>query len=262
MPEGPASVKHVALNRIDELVNPTEAELDAFEQAKAGRREYKRKETITRQGDRVSEIYLLANGWVAGNVEVDLVRTQLVKVNLPGDILGLPNATLSRAAVTLTAITDATVDVIPLEALGRLFEVAPRLAFALFLTTQQERLMLMDQLSVVGQTSALQRLAALLLHIHRRLSVLDAVDGDTFDWPLSQELVGQAAGLTAIHVNRTFRDMKRAGLIASEGKRMRLLDTQRLTEIAGVPERSFVRKPSWLASLGGGGNKKEAVRRR
>ncbi len=249
MPEGLARVKHVALSRVDELVKPSEAELEAFEQAKTCRREFKRKETITRRGDRVSEIYLLAEGWVAGNIEVDLVRTQLVKVNLPGDILGLPNLTLTSAAVTLTAITQATVDVIPLEELGRLFEIAPRLAFALFLTTQQERVMLMDQLSVVGQTSALERLAALLLHLHRRLSLLGAVEDDSFDWPLSQELVAQAVGLTAIHVNRTFRDMRQSGLIASEGKKMRLLDIPGLTEIAGLPERSFVREPPWLASL-------------
>lgn len=262
MAEGLARVKHVALDRVDELVTPSGAELEAFEQAKSSRRQFKRKEAITRQGDRVSEIYLLADGWVAGNVEVDLVRTQLVKINLPGDILGLPNATLTRAAVTLTAITDATVDVIPLEELGRLFEIAPRLAFALFLTTQQDRVMLMDQLSIVGQTNALQRLSSLLLQIHRRLSGLGAVDGDAFDWPLSQELVAQAAGLTAIHVNRTLRDMRRAGLIAAEGKRMHLLDIPRLTELAGVPERIFVRQPPWLASLGAGTKTKEAARSR
>jgi CRP-like cAMP-binding protein len=248
-------VKHVALNRVEELLTPSQAELEAFEQAKTDRREFKRKETITCQGDRVSEVYLLTDGWVAGSVEVDLVRTQLVKVNLPGDILGLPNAALTRAAVTLTAITPATLDVIPLERLGQLFELAPRLALALFLATQRERVMLMDQLSVIGQTSALQRLAALLLDIHRRLSALGFVHGGAFDWPLSQELVAQAAGLTAIHVNRTLRDMKRAGLIASEPKRMQL---PRLTELAGVPERRFVRQPSWLTSVGADLETKEA----
>jgi CRP-like cAMP-binding protein len=245
-----ARVKHVALNRFHELVTPSPAELEAFERAKTERREFKRRENITRHGDKVNEIYLLAEGWVAGNIEVDLVRTQLVKVNLPGDVLGLPNITLARAAVTLTAITNATVDVIPVEELGRLFEIAPKLSFALFLTTQQERIMLMDQLSIVGQTSALERLAALILHIHRRLSALGAVEDESFEWPLSQELVAQAVGLTAIHVNRTFGDMKRGGLIQTEGKRMRLLNVPRLTELAGLPERTFVREPSWLATLG------------
>ena len=223
-------MKHVALNRFHELITPSSAELEAFEKAKTDRREFKRRESITRQGDKVNEIYLLAEGWVAGSIEVDLVRTQLVKVNLPGDILGLPNITLTRAAVTLTAIT-------------------PKLSFALFLTTQQERIMLMDQLSVVGQTSALERLAALFLHIHRRLLALGAVEDDTFEWPLSQELVAQAVGITAIHVNRTYRDMKRMGLIETIGKRMRLPDLPRLNEVAGLPERNFVRETAWLSSL-------------
>ena len=242
-------MKHVALNRFHELITPSSAELEAFEKAKTDRREFKRRESITRQGDKVNEIYLLAEGWVAGSIEVDLVRTQLVKVNLPGDILGLPNITLTRAAVTLTAITNATVDVIPIEELARLFEIAPKLSFALFLTTQQERIMLMDQLSVVGQTSALERLAALFLHIHRRLLALGAVEDDTFEWPLSQELVAQAVGITAIHVNRTYRDMKRMGLIETIGKRMRLPDLPRLNEVAGLPERNFVRETAWLSSL-------------
>ena len=238
------------IHHLHEFVTPNAMELEAFDRAKKCRREFKRKEIITSQGDRVKEIYVLTEGWVAASMEVDLVRTQLIKVNLPGDILGLPNISLARAAVTLTAITPAVVDVIPLEEFGRLFEIVPRLAFALFVATQRERVMLSDQLAMVGQTCALQRLAALLLSFHRRLSALGAVDGDSFDWPLSQEQVARCAGITAIHVNRTFRDMKCDGLIAAGGKRIHLLDIPRLTDLAGLPERHFVREPAWLASLG------------
>jgi CRP-like cAMP-binding protein len=239
---------------LSEFVTPTSTELAFLDGASHSRRQFKRNQLISSQGEPVREVYFLAEGWVGAFLDVNFGRHQLAKVYLPGDFAGLPNIAMSQTAESLVALTNVTLDVLRIEQLGRLFETAPRFAFNLFVTSQQERVMLMDQLAVVGQSSAIQRVAALLVHFHRRLSVLQPDAGDVIDWPLSQQRVAQGAGLTAIHVNRTFRELTRRGLIAREGKQIRFLDVDGLWELAGLPERSWVKDPRWLAECCGGGD--------
>lgn len=245
----PLPVTREPLLRFNEVFTPTSVEVEALARARRTRREFRRRQVICRHGERVSDIYLLVQGWVASSVDVDSCRRQMVKLHFPGDFLGMPNIALATSAETLIALTAGSVDVIPLDALGRLFETAPRLAFALFVTSQHERVMLMDQLAAIGQTSATQRICALLLYVSRRLKPFDPLAAEAFEWPLSQEHVAQATALSAIHVNRTLRNLEQMGLIARERRRIRLLDLERLEALAAFPERRLVREPSWLTSV-------------
>ena len=197
----------------------------------------------------MNEVYFLIKGWVSSTIDVDFDHRQLVKIHLPGEMLGLPNMALVRSAETLTALTPATIGVIPLGRLAQLFETAPRLAFTLFVAAQQERVMLMDHVAALGQTKAIQRVCAMLLRVHRRVKMFDVDRGDVIEWPLSQRHFGQGAGITTIHVNRTLRELQRRRLIARAGKRIRLLDIEQLTKLAALPERHFVREPEWLTGV-------------
>lgn len=236
------------LRRLSEFVVPTASELAELEKAKHARRSFRRNQLISREGRPVTEVYFVADGWVGSSLEVNFGRKQLAKIYLPGDFAGLPNLAMAETAENLFALTNVTVDTIPLDHLARLFEAAPRFACMLFVTAQHERVMLMDQLAVVGQSRAIQRVAALILHLHRRLSVLRSDSGNVIDWPLSQERVGEGAGLTTVHVNRTFRELTKQGLIVRERRQLRILDLERLSELAGLPERPTAKEPGWVAN--------------
>lgn len=257
-------MERIALRRLSEFVTPTDEELAAFDAAKLERRCYRRNQIICSQGALVREVYFITSGWAGGSLEVNFGRKQLSKLYLPGDVAGLPNIAMPHAAETVFALTKVTLDVIPLDRLAHLFERSPRFGLMLFVMSQQERVMLMDQLAIVGQSCAIQRVAALLLHVYRRLAVISPETGSLIDWPLSQQRVAQGAGLSAIHVNRTFRELTRRGLIEREGKRIRLIDVERLSELADFPERHWVKNARWLtsccASVRQTGNSAEEIR--
>lgn len=236
----------IPLHRFQEFISLSDAELDALERARTHTVEMSRRQSLRRQGDPVNEVYLLASGWVASCVDTSQGRRQIVKIHLPGDILGSPSIALERAAETLTALTPVKVEVIPVEAFARLFETVPRLGFAMFLNAQQERVMLMDRVTSLGQTQAPQRLAALLLHVHERLKLAEPRVGKSFELPLTQEELAQATGLTSVHINRTFQELDRRGVIKRNGRRFTLLDTRALRELASLPTRELVRDASRL----------------
>lgn len=233
-------------HRLHAFTNPTPLELSAFEGVAEQTLTFRRKEVIRAQGAKVNEVYFLTEGWVSCSMNVLNGRRQIVTVNLPGDLLGIPSLCLTRAAVTFETLTPVVVQAISLDAFAGLFTKLPRLALSMFLVSQQERVLLMERLASVGQTKAVQRLAAFLLHIHERLQRVDPSVDRSFELPLTQADLAEIVGLTFVHVNRSLRELDRRGLIERSGKRVTLVDVESLRELAGLPSHQFVRDPEWL----------------
>lgn len=205
-----------------------------------------RHRTIRREGDRVQSVYMLLDGWALSSITLADGRRQIVKAHLPGDILGSPSIALAAAAETLTALTQVRIRSVSLAAFGSIFERLPHLAALMFLSAQQERVILMDRLCSVARTSAESRLAALILHLRDRLALLQPDLNARFEHPLTQEQLGDILGLTSVHVNRVFRVLEGKRLIRRDGYAIELLDIAALRRLSGVPARTLAQDLSWL----------------
>ncbi|KRB86053.1 hypothetical protein ASE00_04735 [Sphingomonas sp. Root710] len=236
--------------RYNEFIELSPADLAALGEAGGPELRYPRNQRIRTQGDRVTCVYLLVDGWVASSIDLANGHRQIVKIHLPGDLMGVPSITLSRAAETLTPFTLSVVRPVPLAAMGSILLSRPRLTAALFLSAQQERIILMDRITSLGRTNSAQRLATFLLHIYDRLRFLEPDLGTTFAMPITQEQIADVIGLTPIHVNRVFRRLEAAGLIIRQGRDITLTDPDALREMSGMPERRWLRQPEWLAGDG------------
>lgn len=206
----------------------------------------RRGQTFQREGDVVSGFYLHIRGWISSSIVLRNGDRLIQKVHLPGDMLATPSMVLPHAADTLTAITEAVTAFVPYERIGQLLTDMPRLG-ALFTTAaQMERLALMDMLAITGNASAKEQLARLLVDLHTRLTPIDMVQDDSFHLPLTQEIIGDLVGLTAVHVNRTIRAMEAEGLISRQGHRFRLLDLPALRQLSPLPPRRPRFEAPWL----------------
>jgi CRP/FNR family transcriptional regulator, anaerobic regulatory protein len=231
---------------LSEFLSPTPAEFDIFVNLAGPVQEVARHRQIRREGDRPQSVYLLVEGWALSSATLPDGGRQILKVHLPGDILGSPSMALEAAAETLTALTLVKLRTISHADFGSLFTRSPRLAALMFLSAQQERLILMDRLCSVGRTSAECRLAAFLVHLHDRLKVIQPDIGSRFEHPLTQEQIGDVIGLTSVHVNRVFRTLEGKKLIVRDGHSVELLDIDALRKMGGVPVRAPARDLSWL----------------
>lgn len=207
---------------------------------------------LRREGETPRSIYLLLDGWMASSVLLPGGERQITKFHLPGDLLGTPSMCLQRAADTLTALTAASVSRVPLTAFGELFRRSPHFAAAMLLSIQRERVALMDRLAAVGRTPALARVAALLLDLTERLGAVSGEVVDEIDLPVTQEQIGDHLGLTAVHVNRVFRQLVDTGLIRRHRQRVELLDPARLRAMSARQERAPTQDVSWLLGSAAG----------
>lgn len=215
------------IHRWQALANLTAGEQDALLTLAKSERTYSARDTIRSEGDVATGIYVHIDGWIASSVLLRTGGRLIQKIHLPGDMLGTPSMVTTRAADTLTAITDVRVASVSFKTLSALFRRFPRLAALFTFSVQVERLALMDALAVLGRGSAKERLARLLLDFHDRLLPLGAVTDDAFNLPLTQTVIGDLVGLTSVHVNRELRELSERGLIARRGPRIGWSTSQR-----------------------------------
>lgn len=209
-------------------------------------RQYERGAFLTHEHDEDHGCFVLLKGWTASTMVFTDGSRAIIKVHMPGDMLGSPSMALTRSADSVMALTPCVVTSLSLNRIGRLFETNPRLAALLLLIAQEERVMLMDRLAVTSHGSALERVALLLLQLHSRALRSDASNTHEFDLPLAQRTLADLAGLTAVHVNRSLQRLKREDIAHWSRNHVTIVDQDRLRQIAGVPHRELARNLRWL----------------
>ncbi len=71
-----------------------------------------------------------------------------------------------------------------------------------------------------------------MCELHTRLSCLGLVSGSTCVVPLTQQQLGNALGLTPVHVNRMLRRLRNEGLMEFRKRTLTLHNIEELQEVA------------------------------
>ncbi|MET0372444.1 MAG: Crp/Fnr family transcriptional regulator [Sphingobium sp.] len=236
-------------DRLQKHVSLSEAEMKALARLEENPRKVKRGAIIQRVNDTVTELFVLREGRVMSFVILPDGSRQILRVYFPGDFIGSASTIYSKAPESLVALSDTIICPFDKQALRRLLEEYPRVAALLFLLSNTERVALTDRLASLGRTSAKSRVAAFLLDIFDRLRVTDDNVTDTFDLKLTQEEIGDAIGLTSVHVNRMIRQMEQDGLISRSQGKITLIDLAQLEEIGHYTNRHKHLDLDWLPAM-------------
>jgi len=228
-------------------VRLTEGERQALARLEERTRPLKRGQVLVRENDPSGELFLLARGTVMSYVLTKDGSRQILRFQFPGDLLGSAALAYPRSTETLAALTDALVCPFDRAAFAGLIAAHPRLAGVFLSLHQADRAALTDRLAALGRAPARARVAGLLVEMHERLATAGQVRADgAFVLGLTQEEIGDATGLTAVHVNRTLRLLEEEGLIVREQGRIRLAGVDALKRQANYVNRFDGLVLDWL----------------
>jgi CRP-like cAMP-binding protein len=180
-------------------------------------------------GNRYESLYINHDGWLFRYKILHNGRRQILGFILPEEIFGLQACLYKSSLYSVAAITDASLSAIPANMLNEIFERSPAVSNALFFSALCESAVLGEHLIDTGRRSAYERISHFLLELFARLSPVGLTNDLSFKMPLTQELIGDALGLTTIHVNRTICLLREDKLIAIDGKCVTLLDYEALS---------------------------------
>jgi CRP/FNR family transcriptional regulator, anaerobic regulatory protein len=233
-------------DRFGDLVELTPAERLALGRLEERTRPLKRGAVLVRENDPQSELFILTRGTAMSYVLLDDGSRQILRFLFPGDMVGFSALIYQRSVETIAAVSDCVVSPFERQAMTAIVTEHPRLAALIMAMNQMERVALTDRLVALGRTSAKARVAALLLEIRDSVAAADGPPQQSFILGLTQEEIGDATGLTAVHVNRMLRQLDEEGLIARENGRVTFLNEGALARIANYINRFEGLDLGWL----------------
>jgi len=223
---GTALLKH--LSCVGELSDEDAA---AVESVKGEVRAVDRHRDVLKAGQRPRHSVVVLAGFVARYSIGTEGKRQFHSFYMPTDAPCLEALHIDYMDNNLGALVDSQVGLIQLEALYDLMSERPKVLSLIWRATLIQAAIFREWLLRNSTLPAHSAMAHLFCEIFVRAKAADLVDGNTCDLPVTQEVLGEALGLTAVHVNRTLQVLRRGDLVDLKNGKLIVIDFDRLAEI-------------------------------
>ena len=184
------------------------------------------------QGQTDQPAYILAEGWAISYVLLPNGTRQIIDIKIPGDFLGLRSVLFRTSDHSVEPITPVEASEVTTSDLLNTFSHAPRLATAVLWAVSRDEAIVVEHLVGIGRRNAAERVGHLLLELAARLRLVGLGDKTGYDCPLSQYVLADALGLSAVHVNRVLRELREAGYASFHNGRVTIDDLPGLISFA------------------------------
>lgn len=191
---------------------------------------------LAREGDDTSHCTILVDGYIQRFRLTAHGERQISAFYVRGDPIDLDRLYLPVADDSLQAIKGSTIARIESQALRDLLGRQREIADAVITTMLVDASIFREWILNVGQRDAVRRIAHLLCELGLRMEV-QGIDVRQSPIPLTQQQIGEATGLTSVHVNRTLKQMTSKRYIGRVGALVTLPDMALLRTVAGFDDR-------------------------
>jgi CRP/FNR family transcriptional regulator len=189
------------------------------------------RQTIYRAGEVMPGIPIICDGWAARVCRLADGRRQILSFLLPGDLVSPHAVFAERMSFYVESITTVRHTCIDRAKLNERLVAEPSLA-AVLLNNCLTEIAQADQLATnLGRRCAEERIASLFLHVMEQQEARGLVRDQSFDFPLRQQHIADATGLTSIHVNRIINKLRNDGLIELDRGVLKIIDLAGLRHI-------------------------------
>ncbi len=180
--------------------------------------------------------FTLFSGWAALYQTAATGERQIHRFALPGDFIGFrPNPAIP-IHYSAQSLTEVTVCAFPVDRLDRILRERTDLSARMMDMNAQSMRLCQQYMLGIGRKSAKERLSFLFLELfHRAKSLMGLLEGteeNSIAFPISQEDMADAMGLTSVHVSRTLKELTDAGLLTVKNRRLTIHNEPDLAELA------------------------------
>jgi CRP-like cAMP-binding protein len=214
----------------------SDADADALKTIPSVVKDLPREAVLVREGDRPTNCIVMMRGFSYRSKVNEHGKRQILSFHPAGDMPDLHGLLLDRMDHDLTTLSSATVAFIEHRHINRLIEDRPQLARALWRETVVDASIFREWIVNLGTREAAARLAHLLAELRTRLAAVGLTADDEFAFPITQNELAEALGISSVHVNRVIQSFRAEGLIELTRDTVRLKDLEKLLELGGFNE--------------------------
>ena len=187
-------------------------------------------ERFMRQGELADQSVFLIEGLISRQKPVGGAG-RIISVSFPGDAVDLQTLFFERTDHALVAHESSVVAFVPDSAIIELCEANPIIAKLLWHDTLVDSAIFREWALNIGHRRAPYRIGFAFLEFDARLGAVGRTEDDAYELNLSQQELASAFGMSLVHMNKSLRRLREDHLVEIKGRRIHLLDKQRLAKL-------------------------------
>lgn len=187
---------------------------------------------IVREGQKTEHSCLLVAGFAFRQKVTRSGGRSINAVHMRGDVVDLQNSLLGEADHSVQALGHAKIARIPREAILDLAFAYPNIGKAMWYDTLVDASIFREWILNIARRDARTRIAHLLCEFGLRLETLNLGDRSSYELPMTQEQLGDATGLTPVHVHRSLSHLQQQGLITRTVRHVEVGEWRKLKHAA------------------------------
>jgi len=189
------------------------------------------------EGEQHDYVYTVFSGWgLIYKTASNTGKRQILQFLLPGDLIGFQTNASGVMPHSAGSVTELVLCAYSRSDIKPMIQENPDVAMRMVDMRSRDVTLCQNHLMAAGRKTAKESIAFIILELFYRVQhqVPAHPDnmGDSIGFPITQEDIGDAIGLTNVHVNRVIKELMDEGLILCNKKRLKILDEGKLSKIA------------------------------
>lgn len=188
-------------------------------------------ERIVSCGEASRDVFAICKGWGYRFSDLSNGRRQILGFLLPGDLFTVTSVFERRFSFCVEALTEVQIAGFRRTEVKRQLASSPGLRAKWADSVAREARVADELLVVLGQCTAEQRVAYLILYLTRRMQAQGLASDHRYRFPLKQTHIADALGVTSECVCRVLGRFRKHGILALSGGYLEILDSAELERI-------------------------------
>lgn len=189
-------------------------------------------QVVQTRGEKCDDVCVLCEGWAFRLIQLADGRRQVLSIVLPGDLFSITTVFEPQLHISVQALTRIVYARFDREQVQLIALSTPRTSAKLANICTLERVQADELATVLGQRSAEERIAHVILQVVQRLRPEQAVVGERYLFPLRQQHIADMTGLTSVYVSQILKNLRESGLLDLSHGILTILNRPELERLA------------------------------
>lgn len=214
----------------------------ALAEATSAPRPIAAKRDLIREGDQPGPVFVVLEGWACRYKILPSGTRQVLAFLMPGDSCDLHVGLLAEMDHSIQTITPALVATIDRIKMDVIMDRHRAVAKAMYLAQLVDEGTMRAWITSMGRRASIERVAHLMCELYLRARNIGLITQPRLSLPLSQLLLADALGMTAVHLNRVLKELRLSGAMSLQRGKLEIADPTKLIQIAGFDENYLHRR--------------------
>ncbi|MCD6006282.1 Crp/Fnr family transcriptional regulator [Halomonas sp. IOP_6] len=195
--------------------------------------ELKKSQRFFAVSDGRSDIFVIKEGWASLAHSTNTSGQGICNIFMPGDIIGMRESFFECHDLIIFPITNCELIKFSGDYLHALCKENEEVRKAITSYVMVNDNVTIERLRSCTHHQSIERVAHFLLEIYARFKFKGLLEGDVFDFPVTQEIVGELLGMTSVHVSRCMTALEQKKIIRKNRSSIKLLKPDEMAENTG-----------------------------